>query len=261
MQNIVYWNTSDSPPASVQIAWTFSDGNSGAQGAGGALSATGSTTVTITGVNVAPVITALASAGMVRNTSFTFSRALGRELSFSDSDIASGQAQATLSVTQGTLTLAQTTGLSFTTGDGTADATLVFTGTAAAINAALDGLVYTPTAGYVGSDALAITVSDQGNTGSGGALSDTETVAISVGTHSFLQGQYVEMGVRQTGNFGADTAPPPGFFTPVSTYPSGTFGIYADYDRNGWSVGTPPHTGDFASYAQEWGINVGGTTY
>ncbi|MCP3916959.1 MAG: DUF4347 domain-containing protein, partial [bacterium] len=35
MQQIAYSNSSDAPPASVQIDWTFNDGNTGAQGAGG----------------------------------------------------------------------------------------------------------------------------------------------------------------------------------------------------------------------------------
>ena len=48
---IAYQNTSSTPPASVQIDWTFSDGNTGAQGSGGTLSATGSTTVVITAVD------------------------------------------------------------------------------------------------------------------------------------------------------------------------------------------------------------------
>ncbi|HMR63279.1 MAG TPA: choice-of-anchor D domain-containing protein [Anaerolineae bacterium] len=48
MQQIAYANASDAPPASVQIDWTFNDGNTGSQGSGGALQATGSTTVTIT---------------------------------------------------------------------------------------------------------------------------------------------------------------------------------------------------------------------
>lgn len=59
MQNIVYWNWSEAPPASVQIDWTFNDGNSGSQGTGGALQATGSTTVTIIPANDAPTITSL----------------------------------------------------------------------------------------------------------------------------------------------------------------------------------------------------------
>ena len=56
MQAIQYANSSDAPPASVQIDWTFNDQNSGAQGSGGALDVTGSTTVNITAVNDAPVI-------------------------------------------------------------------------------------------------------------------------------------------------------------------------------------------------------------
>ncbi|MEW8048125.1 MAG: DUF4347 domain-containing protein, partial [Candidatus Thiodiazotropha sp.] len=54
MQQIAYSNDSDTPPASVQIDWTFDDGNTGAQGSGGALQATGSTTVGITADNYAP---------------------------------------------------------------------------------------------------------------------------------------------------------------------------------------------------------------
>ncbi|MEZ6122861.1 MAG: hypothetical protein R3C49_06750 [Planctomycetaceae bacterium] len=57
MQNIVYWNNSDAPPASVQIDWTFDDGGNTVQTQGGAaLQATGSTTVNITAVNDAPVL-------------------------------------------------------------------------------------------------------------------------------------------------------------------------------------------------------------
>ncbi|MCX7396244.1 MAG: cadherin domain-containing protein, partial [Planctomycetales bacterium] len=55
MQQIAYANASEAPPANVQIDWTFSDGNSGAQGTGGALTATGNVIVNITAVNDAPV--------------------------------------------------------------------------------------------------------------------------------------------------------------------------------------------------------------
>jgi uncharacterized delta-60 repeat protein len=51
---IAYSNTSDAPPASVQINWAFNDGNTGVQGTGGALSTLGSTTVNIAAVNDAP---------------------------------------------------------------------------------------------------------------------------------------------------------------------------------------------------------------
>ncbi|MCB0968209.1 MAG: VCBS domain-containing protein, partial [Ilumatobacter sp.] len=63
MRQIAYANTSDTPPASVQIDWTFNDGNSGAQGVGGALTANGSTTVTITATNDAPVASNDAASG------------------------------------------------------------------------------------------------------------------------------------------------------------------------------------------------------
>ena len=58
MQSITYSNASEAPAASAQIDWSFNDGNSGAQGTGGALVATGSTTVSITAVNDAPVLSA-----------------------------------------------------------------------------------------------------------------------------------------------------------------------------------------------------------
>ena len=58
LQSINYSNNNEAPPASAQIDWSFNDGNSGAQGTGGALVATGSTTVSITAVNDAPVLSA-----------------------------------------------------------------------------------------------------------------------------------------------------------------------------------------------------------
>ena len=58
MQSLAYINSSDNPPASVDVLWIFNDGNSGDQGSGGAGEATGTTTVDITPVNDAPVIDA-----------------------------------------------------------------------------------------------------------------------------------------------------------------------------------------------------------
>jgi uncharacterized delta-60 repeat protein len=55
MQQIAYKNTSNAPPDTVQIDWTFNDGNTGAQGAGGALSTTGTTFVSIIATNDAPM--------------------------------------------------------------------------------------------------------------------------------------------------------------------------------------------------------------
>ncbi len=129
-----------------------------------------------TGANVAPVITAPLSLIIAQNTAHTFSATL----SIAD-DAAWGAAlQVTLTATQGTATLAQITGLSFSAGDGTADAAMTFTGTLDAVNAALNGAQFTPSAGYLGAATLQVDVNDQGNTGAGGALTDSETVTLDV---------------------------------------------------------------------------------
>nr|WP_287018868.1 DUF4347 domain-containing protein [Halomonas sp.] len=69
LQQIAYANGSDVPPASAEIAYRFSDGNSGAQGSGGALAdADDSVTVTLVGVNDAPVFTTPGKLSMDENT-------------------------------------------------------------------------------------------------------------------------------------------------------------------------------------------------
>ncbi len=57
MQSLRYANANDAPPSSVQIDWTFSDGDNT-----GALSTMGSTPVTIISLNDAPTLTAFAAA-------------------------------------------------------------------------------------------------------------------------------------------------------------------------------------------------------
>ena len=88
--------------------------------------------------------------------------------------------QVQLVSTNGTTTLSGTTGLTFSAGDGSADATMTFTGTIANINAALAGLSFNPTSNFTGAASLKIVTSDQGYTGTGGTLTDTDTVAITV---------------------------------------------------------------------------------
>lgn len=91
-----------------------------------------------------------------------------------------GELLVTLSVANGTLSLATVAGLSFTTGDGSANAAMAFTGSQAAVNAALATLSYRGNADFNGTDTLTITTNDQGFTGAGGALSDSDTVTITV---------------------------------------------------------------------------------
>ena len=128
--------------------------------------------ITVTAINDAPVNSVPAAQTTNEDTSKTFNTAGGNLISVSDADSASLTAY-TIAVAQGTLTLAQTTGLTFTTGDGTSDATMTFSGTVTNINAALDGLIYAPTANYNGADTLTITAND-------GTATDVDTVGITV---------------------------------------------------------------------------------
>src|SRR6185369_9802131 len=152
---------------------------------------TGSATrgIAITAVNDAPVNTVPGSLGTPQNTPLVFSG--GNAISIADVDAGGNTIQVTLTVTNGTLTLSGTSGLSFAfsdangtgAGDGTADTTMTFRGTLANVNAALNGLTFTPTAGFSGPAILTITSNDLGNTGTGGPLSDTDTVNIQVALH------------------------------------------------------------------------------
>jgi uncharacterized delta-60 repeat protein len=56
LSDITYTNTSDNPPSSIQIQWTFDDGNAGLQGTGAALAVVGDTTINITKSNDFPIV-------------------------------------------------------------------------------------------------------------------------------------------------------------------------------------------------------------
>lgn len=138
--------------------------------------------------NLPPVNTVPGAQTTNGNTPLVFSSANSNQISVADPDAGSNPLKVTLSVTNGTLTLSGTSGLTFTTGDGTADATMTFTGTQTAINTALNGLTFNPTPGFAGTGTqLSITTDDQGFTGSGGPLSDTDTVNITVNPGGTLQ--------------------------------------------------------------------------
>ena len=96
------------------------------------------------------------------------------------------------------MTLSSTSGLSFTTGDGTSDANIVMTGTMASINAALDGMQFIPTNGYSGSASISFQTEDLGNTGTGGNLTDTDVIAIQVGGVRFQEGDNGYTGTQDT---------------------------------------------------------------
>ncbi|MDX2109158.1 MAG: Ig-like domain-containing protein [Verrucomicrobiota bacterium] len=143
--------------------------------------------VTVTAVNDAPQLVAPAGQSLLENGSIAFAPANSNAIVVADTDVQetpAGELQLTLGVSHGTLILAQTTGLTFSIGGGSAAASLAFSGTVAAINSALSGLLYTADANYhsgLGAEALMIALSDQGNTGSGGAKSANATIPLVIG--------------------------------------------------------------------------------
>lgn len=130
--------------------------------------------------NVAPVNSVPSAQTVLEDNTLVFSTAGSNPISISDADAGNNPVQVTVAATGGLLSLAGTTGLSFSSGDGTSDTTMTFTGSIADINNALDGLSYSSALNFNGAASLSITTNDQGNTGTGGAQSDTDTVNINV---------------------------------------------------------------------------------
>lgn len=178
--------TGDAAALTVR-AWDQTSGTAGTKvdagvngGATAFSSAVETVSITVTAGNDAPVNNVPGAQSTPEDTPLVFSSITGNLISISDVDAGSGAVQVSLTSTNGTITLAGTTGLTFTIGDGTNDATMTFTGTITNINATLNGLAFTPTASFNGAASLQIITDDQGNTGVGGALSDTDTVAITI---------------------------------------------------------------------------------
>jgi Cadherin-like domain/SdrD B-like domain/Bacterial cadherin-like domain/RTX calcium-binding nonapeptide repeat (4 copies) len=108
-------------------------------------------------------------------------------ISIADVDAAlapAGVYEVVLQATHGTLKLTTVTGLTFTAGDGTGNATMTFHGTLADINTALATAKYTPAANYNGSAQIDIDVTDDAGvtvaTGSGAATADSDSIALTV---------------------------------------------------------------------------------
>jgi len=120
-------------------------------------------------------------------------------LSVSDVDAGSATIQVVLSVERGVLTVQAHDGVTIT-GSGTGSVTLE--GSQAAINEALaqaNGVVFQDAANHAGATTLTMTTSDLGNTGSGGALTDTDTVTINVAPVNDGQGKVTIEGTGAVG--------------------------------------------------------------
>jgi Domain of unknown function (DUF4347)/Bacterial Ig domain/Beta-propeller repeat/Bacterial cadherin-like domain len=173
VRSVTYQNTSDRPSTAARtVSITVSDG---------VLSSAAATRqINVTSVNDPPVNTVPGAQTTAEDTTLVFSAANGNAIALSDVDAAVGAIQVTLSVTNGKLTLDQTAGLTFVTGNGAGNPTMTFTGTIANVNAALGGLRFDPNADFTGGATLTLVTNDQGNSGSGGALTATSSVAIAV---------------------------------------------------------------------------------
>lgn len=185
--NLLYTSAAN---ASGNVNLALSIGDAGNTGSGGALTGNANVTLAIVAVNDAPVNTLPATQSVLQNNTLTLSTGNSNKLSIADVD-ATGpgpNVSVTLFATNGTFSLSGTAGLAFTVGGGTADAAMTVIGPLAAINLALDGLVFTPTIAFAGAATLQIATSDQGNTGSGGALTDIDTLTINVLTPTSVAG-------------------------------------------------------------------------
>jgi hypothetical protein len=137
-------------------------------------SASTSVALTVTPAT-APVITAPIAASLNENSSLVFSAANSNAVSFADANAGTSKTESlTLSAAHGTLKLATMSGLTVAAGANNS-ASMTVTGTAASLNAALNGLTYTPTSAYWGLDSLAVTVKDPGD-----GLSESLSVALTV---------------------------------------------------------------------------------
>ncbi|QWL62712.1 retention module-containing protein [Aeromonas jandaei] len=146
----------------------------GNTGSGGALSDTDVVPIEVLPVNDAPV-NQLPTAPLVAEEDVPY-RIDG--LQVKDVDAGNSPIEVRLSVGHGTLTLAAGSGVTVT-GSGTGS--LVLSGSLAAINALLaGGVTYQGAQDFNGQDQLTMVTNDLGNTGSGGALSDTDVVPIEV---------------------------------------------------------------------------------
>jgi len=153
----------------------------GSTGDGGPMMVSEDVPITVTPANDAPVLTLPGVQATNEDANVTFASVNGNAITVADVDVSEtmgGTVEVTLGVGNGTVTLSTIAGL---TGDTNgSDGALQFQGSLNAVNVALSGLRYTPAANFSGTDTLDVEVSDLGNTGSGGVLTDDGSVTITV---------------------------------------------------------------------------------
>jgi surface-anchored protein len=128
--------------------------------------------------NAAPVQTAPAAVTTIQDVPVALTGT--NAVSIADSD-STGTFTVELAATNGTVSIPVTPGVTFTTGYGVDDATLVMSGSKDDLNAALAGLTFTPAAGFVGAASLSISTTDSGVlVGDENAETDSDTISVTV---------------------------------------------------------------------------------
>ncbi|UTW59413.1 DUF4347 domain-containing protein [Kordiimonas sp. SCSIO 12603] len=207
LQAVRYSNSSDTPSASIQLNWTFSDGNSGdAQGTGdNPGTVTGSTTVSVTNVNDAPTLTAtggnptFVEGGAAQDLFNTVSASTIESAdSFSSmtltvTNVSNGANEilridgSDVTLTNGTMVTTATNGLDVSVSVTGSTATVSFSGetlTSAQFQTLVDGLTYSNTSDNpdpTGNRVVTITdISDNGGTANGGDNNSTPNLISTV---------------------------------------------------------------------------------
>jgi hypothetical protein len=130
--------------------------------------------------NLPPTVTVPGAQTVLQGGTLTFGAGSGNAITVADADAGSSPVRVTLAAGHGALTLGGTSGLTFSGGDGTNDPLMTFTGTVAQVNAALNGLRYTPSSVYAGPDQVSVTVNDQGRSGVDGPKTGSGSVVVTI---------------------------------------------------------------------------------
>ncbi len=161
LRSVAYRNSSDAPTTAARtISFVVSDGSQNSNAA--------TRTLNVQAVNDAPVITDPASISTAYNTDVVFTGA--NAITVSDVDAGSGTISTTLTPANGNLVYQGTP----RTGPITVSSSVAGT------NSFLPQIFFRPTPGFSGTATLTVLTNDQGNTGTGGALTATSTINIVV---------------------------------------------------------------------------------
>ncbi len=147
---------------------------------GDGLSASASTALNVA-IGSAPTVSAPASETVIENTAFTFSSANSDPITFTDTALPAGSFDTVaLTVSHGTLLLGSPGSIAMVAGANNS-ASMTIKGTLPNLITALNGLSYTPSSNFVGSDSLTVKITNPGN-GLSASASTTLTVSSAAST-------------------------------------------------------------------------------